>query len=143
MRRSLSLWLVLAISSSLAIGSAFSAFRELTPFLENTGSIESKFDALSAGSLQPGLSFYSKKIILEDCNYTLNSVSILMIDETIQNKIRKNCEEVASSIVSDAPTFSYAWYVKALAGKPASDPKDFETALLQSRRTAQIGRVHV
>ena len=136
MRRSTGVWLIMFVSAALATGSSLAAYREMMPFIASGGTIETKFEALSGGAIRPGLSFYSKKILLDDCNYSLNSFSILMLDEKLQDKIRQNCSAMASMIVDEAPTFSYAWYVRALASSSADEPGTFEDALLWSQRTA-------
>lgn len=136
MRRSPSVWIVLVISVILTAGSTVASVGELIPFFRSSGTLETKFDALSSGTLAPGLSTYSKLAFLDDCSYALNSFSFIMLGENTQTSIRQNCESVASSIVVTAPTFSYAWYVKALAGDAVNGSGDFQTSLLQARRTA-------
>ena len=136
MRRLLSTWLVLTVSVALTLASIVAGMREAAPFFASGTSIESKFASLSVEMDPPGLSFFSKRMVLDDCNFTLNSISIVMLDDADQTSIRRNCGAVASAIVAEAPSFSYAWYIKALAGDAGEQEAVFEDALLRSRRFA-------
>lgn len=133
MRRSMELGAVFLTSLALLAGSAYAAFRETVPFLAMPADPDARIAFLAGPLMQPGMSYRSKQTTMNDCAMSMTGMAILSYDPTTSDRIYENCGALAAGIVGTMPTFSYAWYVRALSlGTDAG----FEDALLEARRTS-------
>ena len=133
-RHRLALWAVAA--ACLAVGSAWAAYGELKPFLELGPSIEAKVASLAAAPVDPGLSYRSKLLVLTDCNAALTSIGGATIAPQDRQAMFNHCAEMAQSIVEAAPTYSFAWFILAVAAEEGGDIARLSEALLRSQQTA-------
>lgn len=124
------------LSAALAFGSAVAAYRELEPFLALSGSPEKRLETLAASVVRPGLSYRSKQTVVNDCADAMTGLAILSVESEVAARVYDNCATIASDIVAENPTFSYAWYVLALSVRDASQSKQFQNAILQAHRSS-------
>lgn len=136
MHRSLGSWFVLFAATALTIGSSYVAVREFVPFVESGNSPQQKLDALSESAGFSGMSITSTNIFLDDCTSVIGGMPIYFADEPKRQAVYEHCLNVSSGIVALSPSFSYAWYVQALAAAALDDATQLQEGLLQSRRTS-------
>lgn len=85
-----------------------------------------------------GWSIATQNVNLLDCANVLNAPAALAVrylDDATRNALAPTCLSVASSITSNAPAASYAWYVEALAHAAMGDSAAMNEALRRSQLT--------
>jgi hypothetical protein len=136
MLQTIGLWPAVVVATTLTLGSATVAYREFVPLLEGGTTLSGKLAALSAAPIEPGPSFRSKLLVVDDCAAAMNSFALAALDAEAQTRVFQHCRAVATAIVEEAPTYSYAWYVVALASEAEYDLTAMEQALLQAQTTS-------
>src|SRR5690606_11307675 len=136
MLQTIGLWPAVVVATTLTLGSATVAYREFVPLLEGGTTLSGKLAALSAAPIEPGPSFRSKLLVVDDCAAAMNSFALASLDAEAQTRVFQHCRAVATAIVEEAPTYSYAWYVVALASEAEYDLTAMEQALLQAQTTS-------
>ncbi len=124
------------VAACLTIGSAWAAYGELKPFLQLGPSLEAKVAALAAAPVTPGLSYRSKLLVLTDCNTALTSIAGAALQPDLRRAMLDNCAAIARSIVEEAPTYSFAWFILAIVAEEKGDTARMGEALLRSQQTA-------
>ena len=84
----------------------------------------------------PGLSTRTIKLTLLDCANVLNAPESLEMryqDDAIRAEMPATCREIADKVTLDEPTFSYGWYVGALASAAMQDWAAMNDHLVRSR----------
>ena len=130
------LLLAAVVAACLAVGSAWAAYGELKPFLELGPSVEAKVAAIAAAPVAPGLSYRSKLLVLTDCNAALTSIAGATIEPDRRRAMFDHCAEMAASIVEEAPTYSFAWFILAVVAEERGDIARMSETLLRSQQTA-------
>jgi len=123
-------------AACLAVGSAWAAYGELKPFLELGPSIEEKVTALVVAPATPGLSYRSKHLVLTDCNAALTSIAGAAIEPDHRRAMFDHCAEMAASIVEEAPTYSFAWFILALVAEERGDMEKLSETIVRSQHAA-------
>lgn len=127
--------LLVAAGAALACGGA--AVMHLENEAYRAGGITSieRAAAWTRADVSPGLSTPTIKLTLLDCINALNAPRSLLMryqDEPTQAAIPATCRELAETVTTHEPTFSYAWYASALASARMEDWAGMNAALLRS-----------
>jgi hypothetical protein len=133
-KQSLGLWLSFFLAILLFAGSASASYREVLPYFVGGSTAESKAAFLSARHPPVALSLQAQRLVLDDCSAALSALIGSGKDEQAA-QIQGNCIWTAQDILDEAPIFSYAWYVLALAQSLDGPNEDFQNALSRSQAT--------
>jgi hypothetical protein len=137
MLRNLALHAALAlIGAALAVTGAWAMREESAAYLAGGPSSIARAAAWTTQPVPPGLSIFTQKLTMLDCDNALSAMGSLemrYLDAQRSAAIGPACLALADELVADAPTFSYAWYVGARASTLAGDWTGFNDRLLRSQ----------
>jgi hypothetical protein len=87
----------------------------------------------------PGLSIYTQKLTLLDCENALiapDSLAMRFQPADARAGIPATCASIASQLTTDSPSHGYAWYIGALAAEAEQDWVVLNDQLFQSHATS-------
>ncbi len=134
-RRRRGLITLLIGAALLAAGGAITAHAELNPFAVGATDAKSRFAALASNAYRPAASVLSKRLLLDTCLEAVTGIYGRLQPGEDRRTVVARCLEQADAIVAGAPSFSYGWYVGALAAAELGDVTGFNTRALQSQIT--------
>lgn len=115
-------------------GGAYAAYSEASAYMSGGVLQEERFAALADDSQSTALSIASSRMVLDHCLEAITSVYGRLRTAPQRQAVATACMAQADAIVRTMPSYSYAWYVGALAATrlPGEDPS---TRLQQSQLT--------
>lgn len=127
---------ILAILSlGLGLAAAFAAGLEAAPYTSAGITMPQKSRILESGEIPAGLSVASKMLLLGDCRALLKSVYGRTLRTERRRDLLQACAVIARHFTDDASSFSYAWYLGALAAAELGDVETFNRSLKMSHQT--------
>lgn len=131
-----SAWAIGGLAVILILASAATTYGELLPLFRSGALIEQKINVLVVDPLLPGPSYKSELLVLSDCNEALSSIAGNVLPPEPRQALLENCRSMARGVLADEPSFSFAWYIDALASEGLGDMTTVSSSLVQSQRTA-------
>ena len=139
MLRNLAFHAALALlGAGVAVTGAWAMHQESTAYLAGGFSSIARVAAWTTQPVSPGLSIFTQKLTLLDCDNALvgmASLEMQYVDAARRDAVAPTCLALADSLAADSPTFSYAWYVGARASAQLHDWRGLNDRLLRSRMT--------
>jgi hypothetical protein len=124
--------LIAFLGAVLIAGGAVAAYREALPLLLPRDSPRDIFLNLLANDPPQGLSIPAHRLLLSDCMRTADSAYAYAQSDGPRQTVFGRCLGLASDIVHEIPTFSYAWVVGAFVAGEIEDFDTFDRYLLRS-----------
>lgn len=126
---------VLAGSALLAAAGTVTAYQELDVFSAGGFGRADRFAALSAQGYHHSPSLLGKKLVLDACVEAISGIHGRMQPSDQRVRALEHCRHEAASIAAEAPSYSFAHYVGALAAAGLGDRDGFNASLLRSQIT--------
>lgn len=121
------------ISLAVLIFAGGVAYLELRPFVAGGGERTARYSALANGETTSGISLFSQKLVIDGCLEALTSIYGRLQPTARRAAVQSHCAAEAQAITARAPSYSYAWYFRALAASLDEDFEAMNAHLLQSR----------
>jgi hypothetical protein len=115
-----------------AVLSAVVAWQELSILGKKLPTENGFYQSIMAGGNDFGPSSYSKQVALADCSYGLHPRIVGIHGKENAARFAAVCLRTAAAISQTMPTYSYAWYVEALAASQLNEMENFHTSYLNS-----------
>lgn len=129
------IWLRLGFSIALLLTSVFQFYRELRYFSESRHDISSLASQQTADRTTFFLSLHSQRYRLERCHRAAGDVAALDYSAIRLLSVSTYCFDLAKNHLSNFPTDSFGWLVRAEASIDGHPERDFSRYLSTSRRT--------
>lgn len=121
---------------SLFLGGAWVAAQEARSYFSSGITQAERFAALADGTEVLSLSTASRRLVLDNCLDGVVAVYARTRPTDRRDSVAEECRRVADDITVRAPTYSYAWYVGAVA---ASRLKDTQGVIDRLRKSQIVG----
>ncbi len=121
-----------------AVAGCFSIFvflKELAIFGRPSAKDVAFYQSVIDGRSKPAFSFYSKRLLLDDCHAGMLSRASITLDENTARAVDGVCAKMSAGIASLVPASSYAWAINAVANARAGEQEKFLAAYKMSGRT--------
>lgn len=132
----ISSYLWVATCAGVAAAAALVLFLEASPYFLSGLSAEAKLEAIVHRGLEPGLSFESQEMVLDDCYSASLSLLARASPTPVRAKLIDRCQEIAGQITAATPSHGYAWFVAAALAAESGDGALLNSALLRSHRSS-------
>jgi hypothetical protein len=120
---------------ALATAGGLVAFAEARPYFSGGVLAFERFQAIAEGRLVPGPSIASQRLVLDSCAHAMTSVYGRMQPSDRRTAVYAGCSRLADEVTMASPTFSYAWFVGALAAERLGDHEAMNSKLISSQVT--------
>ncbi|WP_439600196.1 hypothetical protein [Devosia sp.] len=129
-------WCAACVGLLMLVASLALLVFEARPYFTSGLRLDQKIAAISSGQLEPGLSFNSQTLVLDDCRQVLASVRVRVMAGADKAPLVNHCAAVSRAVAERSPLNSYARYVEALAAASSGQTGELGEYLLASQRTA-------
>ncbi|MBN9317447.1 MAG: hypothetical protein J0I99_17010 [Devosia sp.] len=109
------------------------AYAEASSYFSSGATPKESFDALVGNEQVRGLSVASSRLVLDNCYDAIVGVYGRLQTATTRDLVASKCLVQADAISNEMPSYSYAWYVGALASWELGDASKLAYHLLQSQ----------
>ena len=127
--------IVLAASVLLLLGAVATAYSEARSYIDGGLTPAEGFAALLGGQRRPGLSIASTRLVLDGCYDAMLGVYGRVQPTAARMTVADNCRALVRAATAEMPTYSFAWYVGALAALQLDQPEELVVSLRQSQLT--------
>lgn len=125
---------MLVVALVLAGSGAAAAWFEAKAYFSAGILPRERFDALAAGPADPGLSYPSHSLALQNCLEAMTSIFAATQPRKVRAAVAANCLVTADGITAQEPSNTLGWYVGALAANGTGDT----AGMIERLRQAQI-----
>lgn len=129
-------WCAACVGLLMLVASLALLVFEARPYFTSGLRLDQKIAAVSTGQLEPGLSFNSQTLVLDDCRQVLTAVRVRVMAASDKAPLAGHCAVVSRFVADRSPLNSYARYVQALAAVSSGREAELADSLLASQRTA-------
>ena len=129
-------WCAGSVSLLMLVASLALLVLEARPYFTSGLRLDQKIAAISSGQLEPGLSFSSQTLVLDDCRQVLTSVKVRVMPSANKAPLEQHCSTVSRLIADRSPLNSYARYILALTAGSSGRGAELSDDLQASQRTA-------
>jgi hypothetical protein len=126
---------VLAASVVLLAGAVAAAYSESKSYIDGGLTPAESFAALLNGQQRPGLSIASTRLVLDGCYDAMQGVYGRLRPTAERMSVAQTCRELADAATKEMPSYSFAWYVGALAAVQLDQSEGLVSSLRQSQLT--------
>lgn len=126
---------VLVASIALLLGAVAAAYSESRAYVGGGLTPAESFTALLDGQQKPGLSVASTRLVLDGCYDALQGVYGRLRPTAERRTVAEKCRDLVATTTTEMPSYSFAWYVGALAAVQLEQPAGLVDALRQSQLT--------
>lgn len=127
--------IVLAASVLLLLGAVATTYSESRSYIEGGLTPAEGFAALRGGQRSPGFSIASTRLVLDGCYDAMLGVYGRVQPTAARMTVADNCRTLVRAVTAAMPTYSFAWYVGALAALQRDQPEELVVSLRQSQLT--------
>ncbi|MBN9308300.1 hypothetical protein [Devosia sp.] len=127
--------LVILFSLALVCGGVAAAYSEASSYLSGGSAADDSFAAFTSGQPKSGLSVASARYVLDGCFDATTSLRGRLQPTPLRRAIAGLCLAQADAITDRMPSYSYAWYIGALAAAALDDPPSLADRLRHSQQT--------
>lgn len=128
-------WCAACVSLLMLVASLALLVFEARPYFTSGLRLDQKIAAISSGQLEPGLSFNSQTLVLDDCRQVLTSVRVRVMAGADKSPLVNHCAAVSGAVAARSPLNAYARYVEALAAASSGQTGELAENLVASQRT--------
>ncbi len=123
------------VSGALALGGLATGYEEIESFAAGGTTPAARFAALAETGAIWAPSLLSKRLVLDSCLEAINGSYGKLQPGESRRIVIEHCRSSADAIVGEAPSYSFGWFVGALAAASLGDTGGFNARVRNSQVT--------